>query len=88
MITDLQAYDGAGRLVIHEVFVRSGCVCRDEEELSHQHGQGHRAADRMPTRLIGSRGKKIIDLDSNHDPLDLIETDLIAPAIVELRRAR
>src|SRR5947208_3483202 len=27
-------------------------------------------------------------LISNHDPLDLIEADLIAPAVVELRRAR
>ena len=27
-------------------------------------------------------------VSSNHDPLDLIETDLIAPAIVELRCAR
>jgi hypothetical protein len=25
---------------------------------------------------------------SNHDPLDLIEAELVAPAIVELRRAR
>src|SRR5260221_321279 len=32
--------------------------------------------------LIGHR------LPSNHDPLDLIEADLIAPAIVELCRAR
>jgi hypothetical protein len=26
--------------------------------------------------------------NSNHDPLDLIEADLIPPAIIELRRAR
>src|ERR1700737_757364 len=33
-------------------------------------------------------GGDAMRMGSNHDPLDLIEADLIAPAIVELRRAR
>jgi hypothetical protein len=35
----------------------------------------------------GYRSRKFLS-KSNHDPLDLIEAELVAPAVVELRRAR
>src|SRR5271166_4273207 len=37
---------------------------------------------------VGLKGSGSHDRWSNHDPLDLIEADFIAPAVVELRRAR
>jgi len=41
------------------------------------------SAELGPTLLLG-----VLVRNSNHDPLDLIERDLVAGAIVELRRAR